>query len=158
MTYKSKRTLASMLSGLLLILAYILTALGPHAPEASDMKGWAILVLIFIGIGIAATIVIQILFHIGFAVGMAVQKRGKDMEVLEQEIESLSKDDEMDKAIEFKSAQAVLVFCGMGVMAFLIALALGGTFVLSFHLLIGLTALGNFAEGIASIVYYERGV
>jgi hypothetical protein len=158
MSYKSKRTIASMVSGMFLILAYILTALGPNAPEATDMKGWAILVLIFIGIGIGAGIVILILFHIAFAVGMAVHRKGEDMEGLEQEIENLAQDDEMDKTIEAKSKQAVMVFCGAGFIGFLVALAFGGTFLLAFHLLIGLTACGNFVEGVLSIVYYERGV
>ena len=67
MSYKEKRTIVSILSGAILLVAYYLFAMNKiNSGDAAsdDLKFWATTILIFIGIGIAITIVIQIVFHI----------------------------------------------------------------------------------------------
>lgn len=76
MSYKEKQTIVSILSGILLLVAYIIYALnktqsGFASPD--DMKFWATAILTFIVIGIVATIVIQIIFHILLSVSIAVK-------------------------------------------------------------------------------------
>ena len=70
MSYQQKKAVVSTATGLLLLAAYILTVVsklraGLAAPD--DLKFWAGTMLIFIGVGIAATIIIQIVFHILFS-------------------------------------------------------------------------------------------
>ncbi|ULQ58769.1 hypothetical protein K7I13_09425 [Brucepastera parasyntrophica] len=60
MSYQSKRTITSMVTGIILAAVYIIYATGKTAPGPDNLKAWALLMLIFIGIGIAAVIIIQI--------------------------------------------------------------------------------------------------
>lgn len=76
MSYKEKQTIVSILSGILVLVAYIIYAInktqsGVASPD--DLKFWATAILTFIVIGIVATIVIQIIFHILLSISIAVK-------------------------------------------------------------------------------------
>ena len=158
MTYPSKKTLTGLITGLLLIIAYLVYALGNNAPAGENTKAWAVALLIFIGIGIAAMIVIQILFHIGYAIGIAVKERDCDDEQVERMVSSAMVEDERDKQIGLKSAHIGSICAGIGFIATLIAFALNFSAVISLHLLTGSFFMGGLIEGIISIYLYERGV
>ena len=68
MTYNSKRNIISMAAGIIAVVAYVVYICAGNAPATEDIKAWAKLMLVFIGIGVAAQIVIQIVFHVVFAV------------------------------------------------------------------------------------------
>jgi hypothetical protein len=161
MSYKSKRTITSMAAGLLLFAAYTVYGLGknlpgPESPES--LKSWALGMLIFIGIGVAASIVIQILFHLVFSIGIAVKEgEGNDKKV-ERIIESSMVEDEMDKLINLKSGHIGYICAGIGLAVALAALAFGASAVLALHILLGSFAGGSLMEGGMSIYLYERGV
>ena len=77
MSYSSKRTLVSMIAGTILIAAYSIYAFGKYAPAPEDLKSWAVSMLVFIWIGVAAVIVILILFHVAFAIGLAAREHAQ---------------------------------------------------------------------------------
>lgn len=158
MSYNSRRTIATMIVGVALVIAYIIYALGKSAPSSGDIKSWAIAMLIFIGIGIVASIIIVILFQILSAIGIAIKEREKDDEEVERIISSSMVEDERDKIISLKSNFIGYCFAGFGFVAALVALAFGMTYLFALHVAMGAFVVGSLAEGIVSIVYYERGV
>jgi len=161
MSYNSKKNIASMIAGVLLIAAYIIYASGGSAPAPDDLKAWAIVMLIFIGIGIAVTIAIMILFHIAFAIDVAVKERSQGQEPdknIERVINSSMLEDERDKLIELKTDRVEYAFAGFGFMGMLIALARGISAVAALHIMLGAVCLGMLAGGGVGIYYHERGV
>ena len=161
MSYKSKRTIASLGAGILLLIAYLVYASGSHAPAQEDIRGWATLILAFIAISVGVLIVIQILFHIGYSIGIAVKEKlteDTDDKEVERIVASAMVEDEMDKLIALKSTHAGYVCAGLGFVAALTALALGKPIVAALHILAGAAFLGSFVEGCISIYLYERGI
>ena len=158
MSYNSKRTIASMVAGVFLIVAYAIYAFGEHSPTTEDLKSWAIAILVFIGIGVAAVIVIQIIFHIAMAIGIAVKEREHSDKEIEKNISSLMVEDERDKLINLKSAHIGYIFAGIGFALALVGLAFGMPGVFALHILFGAFAIGSVVEGIATVYFYEKGV
>ena len=163
MSYTSKRNIASVVAGIALIAAYIIYATGANAPATEDIKAWATAILIFIGIGIVAQIVVQIVFHIALTIGIAikeeVQNGNKDCsEAVERIVKSEMVEDERIKMIALKASRKGAWFVVAGIIAALISLAVGAETVIALHILFGMTALAAIMEGITSIIYHERGV
>jgi hypothetical protein len=161
MSYKSKRTIVSMIVGAILIIAYIIYAFGDHSPAPDDLKAWAIAMLVCIGIGVTAVIVILILFHIAFAIGLAAKEHAQGRspdENVEREMSSQMVEDEMDKLIAFKAQRVGHWFGGLGFVAALVALVFGMPVVSALHIPFGAAAVGSCMEGVMSIYFYERGV
>jgi hypothetical protein len=89
-SYQVKRTIVSIATGVLILAAYCLWALGKArlgvaAPD--DLKFWAGAMLVFIGIGVGASIVIQIVFHILLSVGIAVKKQVRNGKCDDKDVE-----------------------------------------------------------------------
>jgi len=164
MSFKSKKMISSAAAALALIVAYVVYALGEKAPAADDLKGWAIAMLVFIGISVAAMIVIQILFHIAFAIGIAVKeglasKEGeRDDKTLRRIFDSETVEDERDKLVELKSARIGYIVAGAGFIAALVALLLDMPALYAIHIVFGSFFIGSAAEGVAGVWQYERGV
>ena len=158
MSFKSIRTIASMIVGVLLVIAYIIYATGAQAPAPDNLQAWAKAQLIFIGIGVAGVLLTMILLHIALAISTAVKEREKDTQALERIIESTTLDDEMDKLISQKAARVSQFFLGLGVIAFLLLLAFQGSMLFALHVLLGSFFCGNLIEGCLSVYLYERGV
>ena len=163
MSYSSKRNIISMAAGIVLIIAYIIYAKGENAPALEDIKAWAAAILIFIGIGIGVQIVVQIIFHIAITIGIAVKeevKAGnkKGGETAERIIKSEMIEDEWIKIINLKASRTGSWFMCLGVIAALIALAVGVATVIALHILFGMSALASVAEGFTGIIYHERGM
>ncbi|MCL2023735.1 MAG: hypothetical protein FWG82_05125 [Oscillospiraceae bacterium] len=158
MSYNSKKTVVSMATGILLAVIYIIYALGDRAPAPDDVKAWAVAMLIFIGIGVTAMIVIMVLFHIAFAIGIAVKENDCDDKEVERIVKSSMVEDERDKLIERKSTHIEHTFVGMGLIAALIALACAMSIVAAVHIMLGATIGGMLIGGCQNIYYHERGV
>lgn len=161
MTYKSKRTLASMIVSTALYIGYIVYAIGKYQTDSGDIKSWAISMLIFIGISIVAQIVIQILFHIGLAIGIAVkeERNGKgESDSATRNLNSSMVEDEMDKLIKLKSDRVGYICAGIGFIVTLAAFAFGLSTVLAINILFGSFAVGTFIESGLNIYYFEKGV
>jgi hypothetical protein len=158
MSYSSKKTIVSMVSGLLLIAAYLIFALGSSSPAPDDLKSWAVAMLIFIGIGVALTIAVQILFHVAVAIGVAAKEREQGDKQVKRMVESTMVEDERDKLISLKSAHIGYFCAGFGFIAALMALAFGLSALAALHIVCGAFAFGSLVEGGINIYYYERGV
>jgi hypothetical protein len=133
---------------------------GAVAP--GDLKFWASTMLIFIGIGIAATIIIQIIFHILLSVSIAVRKKIQDEECSDKEIEKTIEleivEDERDKLIELKSMRIGFVVAGMGFVGALVSLVLNYSPVVMLNILYISFCVGSLLEGAGQLYYYRRGV
>lgn len=158
MTYNSKRTIASMITGIVLFISYAVYAFQKYSQGITEIKFWAVAMLVFIGIGVAGAIVIQIIFHIVYAIGIAVKERDQSDRDVERMIAASVVEDERDKLINLKSAHIGYIIAGIGFISALISLALGSSEIFALHLVFGTFAIGSFVEGGISVYLYERGV
>ena len=165
MSYQVKKTFASIISGVIVLGAYLFFAFSSYqsgllAPD--DLKSWAQLMLIFIGVGIAATIVIQIIFHIILSVGIAIKENIKNGGCADQEIENKIQleivEDEMDKLIELKSLRVGVIVAGVGFIISLIILVLSYPPMLMLNTVFISFSFGNILEGFTKLYYYKRGI
>src|SRR6187431_656752 len=98
MSPKSKSTIATMVVGLGVLIGYVIFTNSATASGPQSVQWWATTILIFIAIGIVATIITQILFRIFMAIGISISQGGGDSkEVLRTMNWSLA-EDEMDRA------------------------------------------------------------
>ena len=163
MSYQEKKAIVSLVTSALLFSAYCVYAFGKAGmAHLNDLPFWAKTILIFIGIGIVALIIIQIVFHILLAVGKAVQKKIKDENIDDEEIEHELKneivEDEMDKLIELKASKIGYSVLGFGLIAALVAVAFGASAVVLVNLVFASAWAGSFIEGLVQIRYYRKGV
>ena len=165
MSYQVKRIIVSLVSGTALLAAYCLYAFNPLRLSASADAGlaaWAKTMLIFIGIGIVATIIIQIIFHILLSISIAVKKKIKDESCEDKEIErSINAEiveDEMDKLIELKSSRIGFFVSGFGLVAGLVELAFGLSPVVMLNTVFLTFMAASLLEGVVQLVYYRKGV
>jgi hypothetical protein len=165
MSYQEKRTITSIVTGAAVLAAYLLYAFGKTGPGVTapeDWKAWAVTMLVFVGIGIAAIIVIQIVFHILLSIAIAVKKQvqtGKcDDDEVERAIKADMVEDERDKLIELKSSRISFGFGGFGFIAGLVALVLGYSPVVMINIIYLSFSAGTIIEGFAQLLYYRRGV
>ena len=165
MSYQQKKAIVSISTGLLLLAAYCFTAFGKvraglAAPD--DLTFWATTMLVFVGIGIAATIVIQIIFHILLSVSVAVKVKIEHGDCEDGKIDSMIAremvEDEMDKLIELKANKIGYSFVGFGFVAGLITLALGLPAAIMLNILFLASMLGSIVEGLIQLRYYRKGV
>ncbi len=165
MSYQEKKTITSILTGALVLAAYCIYAFGKHQPGAgtsSDLKFWAMTMLIFIGIGVAASIVIQIVFHILLSISIAVkgkiQNQDLDDKEIEKQIDAEMVEDEMDKLIELKSNQIGFILAVIGFVAGLVTLAFGNPPAVMLNILFISFSAGSLLEGFAQLYYYRKGL
>jgi hypothetical protein len=165
MSYQEKRTVVSILSGVLVLAAYCIYAFSRSSSGAvapGDLKTWAGTMLIFIGIGVVTSIIIQIVFHILLSISIAVQKKIQDEKMDDKEIEksihSEMVEDERDKLIELKSNRIGFFFAGIGFVAALIFLVLGFSPVVMLNILFISFSVGSLLEGFLQLYYYRKGI
>ena len=143
--------------------AYCIYALGKFkrvTVAQGDLKFWASTILIFIGIGIVAMIVIQIIFHILLSIAMAVKdqvQNGKcDDKEIEKTIEVEMVEDEMDKLIELKSMRIGFIFVGVGFVLASVSLVLDYSPAVMLNICLFLSASVAMIEGFTQLYYYRR--
>ncbi len=165
MSYQESRTVVSLVSGAAILAAYCIDTFGRYqagAAGADELKFWGGAMLTFIGIGIAVSIVIQIVFHILMSIGIAVNKKMLNRQTDEKEIDKAINaemvEDEMDKLIELKALRVGYYFSGMGFIAALIFLALGYPAAVMLNILFLSFSGGGLVEGLAQLYFYRRGV
>lgn len=165
MSYQEKRTIVSIVSGVIILGAYCVYSYGKYQSGAiatDDMKFWATTILIFIGIGVVASIVIQIVFHILFSIAIAVKEqvqKGKcDNKQIEKTLELEMVEDEMDKLIGLKSMRIGFAIAGIGFIAALVSLVLNYSPVVMLNIIFVSFSIGSMIEGIAQLYFYRSGV
>jgi hypothetical protein len=165
MSYQEKRTVVSIVSIALVLVGYCIYAFDRYSSGVvapGNLKFWAGVILIFIGIGIAATIVIQIVFHILISISLAVKKKIQDETIDEKEIEksidSEMVEDEMDKLINLKSNRIGFIFAGIGFVAALVSLVLNYSPVVMLNIMFISFSAGSLLEGFVQLYFYRKGI
>ncbi len=165
MSYQEKRTIVSILSGAALLTAYCIYAFGQSQAGAlgeADLKSWANTMLVFIGIGVVAVIIIQIVFHIllsiSIAAGKAIRHEDYSDKAIEKSIQTEMVEDEMGKLIELKSTQVGYFCAGIGVVAALASLALGYSPVVMLNVLFISFMVSSLLEGFVQLYFFRRGI
>jgi hypothetical protein len=129
---------------------------------ADDLKFWAGTMLLFIGIGIVAIIIIQIVFHIFLSISIAVTEQvqnGKcDDKEIGKTIELEMVEDEMDKLIELKSMRIGFAITGIGFIAALVSLVLNYSPAVMLNIIFVSFSIGSMIEGIAQLFFYRTGI
>jgi hypothetical protein len=165
MSYKEKRTIASIVTMLSIVTAYYVYAFnkvqaGLAAPD--DMKIWATTILTFIGIAIVASIVIQIIFHILLSIGIAAKSQlqnGKcDEKEVEREINQEMIEDEMDQLIELKAMRIGFAMAGIGFVAALVSVVLDYAPAIMLNILFLSFIVGSMIESVTQLYFYRRGI
>jgi len=164
MSYQEKKIITSIVSGFILMGAYVMHALDRYragTAPADDLALWAGMMLRYIGIGIIVTIILQIVFHILLSVGIAVREKMRDEtcedKVIETTIKQEMVEDERDKLIELKSLRVGFILAGIGFIAALLCLVLGYPPVLMLHILFFSFFTGSIFEGFSQLYFYRRG-
>ena len=161
MSYTQKRTLAQMTITALIFAAYALVAFSRLLLEDS-LRDWAVMMLIFIGVMVLASIVFQIMFHILLSVGIAAREAIHNHNVeddrIEEALEGEFIEDERDKLISLKSSQAGCIASGVGVFAGLISLLYNVPPALMLNIIFASFFLGSIVEGVTHLVLSHRGV
>jgi hypothetical protein len=165
MSYQEKRTITSIVTGALVLGAYCIYAFGKVQSGAviqGDLKFWASTMLFFIGIGIVAGIVIQIVFHILLSISIAVKEQIRNGHVDDKEIEKTigadMVEDEMDKLIELKSNRIGFIFAGIGFVAALVSQVFNYSPVVMLNIMFISFSAGSMFEGFAQLYYYRKGI
>lgn len=118
--------------------------------------------LLFIAIGIVATIIIQIVFHVLLSVAIAVQAKVNDQNCDDKEIEKSIKTemvtDEMDKLIELKSSVVGFIVAGIGFVLALILVFLEYSPVFMLNIMFASFSVGSLLEGFTQLYFYRRGI
>lgn len=160
MSYQEKRTLTSLAGGILFLIAYCVYFFGGMAPrgQANEVQAMASALLALIGIGVGVQVVLQILFHIGRSIRMAVREPAQDGQALERELQSDMVEDEMHRLIERKAMKVGYGVAGAGFLAGLVCLALGWPVPVALHAQCLSLCVGSLMEGAAVLHYYRAGV
>ena len=165
MSYQEKKTIVSIISGIILLAAYCIYAftrvsLEMVAPD--DLKFWATTMLIFIGIGIVYTIIIQIVFHILLSITIAVKKKVMGEKCCDKEIEKTIDlemvEDEMDKLIELKSIRVSFIIAGIGFVSALLSMVFYSSAAVLLNIIFLSFNVGAIAEGITRLFFYRKGI
>lgn len=165
MSYQEKQSIL-MIGVQLAILAgycvFVLSAMREGTASLDDLRFWAVVMLVFIGIGVAAIIVIQILFHILLSIGAAVKTQittgHVDEGELEQTLELEMVEDGRDKLISLKSAQVGFIAAGVGFVSGLLTLVAGYAPGVMLNVMYLSFAGGSILERAAQLYFYRKGV
>ncbi|MBS3972983.1 MAG: hypothetical protein KGZ84_08205 [Erysipelotrichia bacterium] len=165
MSLQEKRSLFSVITGIILLMAYGIYVIGKlqsGSVDSEDIKFWANAMLLFIGIGIVVSIITQIIFHIVSAIMIAIKEKMINQDTSNEEVEKIINtemmSDEMDKLIELKSMRVGFIFSGIGFVCGLIALALNYSPVVMLNMVFASFSLGSILEGFQQFLYYRKGV
>lgn len=165
MSYQEKKTIVSILTGILLLSAYCIYAFnkvhsGMVAPD--DMKFWATAILIFIVIGVVASIVTQIVFHILLSIAITIKEQvqnGKcDDKEIEKTLELEMVEDEMDKLIGLKSMRIGFAIAGIGFITALVSLIMNYSPTVMLNIIFISFCIGSMIEGITQLYFYRKGI
>ena len=165
MSFQERRTLVNIIAGAGVLAAYCIYAFGKYnsgAVAEGDLVFWARTMLIFIGIGVAVTIVTQIIFHIvqsiSFAIQKSIQEKDCSDEKIEKYIATEMTEDEMDKTIETKSMWIGYVVVGIAFVAGLLTLVFGSPVMVMLNILFLALMTGSLLEGFVKLYYYRKGL
>ncbi|MGC5629829.1 hypothetical protein ACPYO6_16470 [Georgenia sp. Z1344] len=156
MSYRSKRSIAYIVGVVALVAAYVVVALG-RSGTGADLRSWATLMLIFAGLWVVVLVVVQMVFHVGLAVGVAATEAREDTSQVERIMRASMADDEQNSLIELRAGRVDAIVVGLGLVVALAAMALGASAVAGLHVQLAAVAVGSLAENVWTIVAHEGG-
>ena len=162
MSYLEKRTLATISTMALLYGFYAVFAF-PRLQMTDPLRSWAITMLIIGSLTIALVIIIQVLFHVLFSVGIAVKAALNNRDTIDEEkigeaIEGELIEDERDKLLAQKSSQISYIISGISFITGLVSLVLEAPPAVMLNLIFAAAYLGAVVEGIFTLILYQKGV
>ena len=162
MSYLEKRTLATISTIALLYGIYAVFAF-PRLQMTDPLRSWAITMLIFGSLTIALVIIIQVLFHVLFSVGMAIKAALNNRDTIDEEkigkaLEGEFIEDERDKLLALKSSQISYIISGIGFITGLVSLVMEAPPAVMINLIFAAGYLGSVVEGIFTLILYRKGV
>ncbi|TFG83269.1 MAG: hypothetical protein E4H20_05930 [Spirochaetales bacterium] len=161
MSYQVKRTITTLVAGILILAAYCAYTFGKSLSgivAPGDLKFWASSMLIFVAAGIVVIIVIQIIFHILFSIGIAIKQRDCDEKEIGRAIEASFVEDEMDKLIELKASRIGSILPGLGFVAALVALVGGSSLEVMLNIAFLSFFMGALVTSCVQLLYYRKSV
>jgi hypothetical protein len=148
MTYQEKQNVVNIVSGLLITAVYALIVFQKHQQGVFDLtrdfNKWGLLFLIFIGVSVAARIVILIIFHIINAIATREEK--------------VPEEDERDKLVKLKALRNSYYAFTSGFVLSVIGLALGMPVHWIFIAFVVVGLIAEILENSSQIYYYRKGV
>jgi hypothetical protein len=148
MSYEERNAWVELFANVLIISFFgyrVWTLSGEGAfGGANGLTVWARTVLWMIPVSIVVTIVLTILFNIGAAVAMRDHDPG-------------FVSDERDKRFGSRGMIAAIVVASAGWVIGLVLLALGGTALVTFNVILFAFAFGAFASQAVRLYFYRRG-
>ena len=169
MSHQEKRTLVSVLAETAILITYCIYAAEKAQTSSAmpvDLKSWAMAILTFLSIGIAAMIIIQIIFHILFSISLAITEQVKhgtcndpDLEKkIGKSIKLEMAEDEMDELIGLKSSRIGFAVVSLGFIAALLALIFNYSSVVMLNTLFISFIVATMSDGLTQIYFYHSGV
>jgi hypothetical protein len=165
MSYQEKRTLVTIIIGFFVLVIYCVYGYSNYRNGViliDDLSSWAKLMLIFIGIGVLATIITQIMFHIIYSVAIAIREKATHPDISDKDLEKIIKQtmitDEMDKLVELKSMRVGFIIAGTGFILSLFFILFGFSATVMIHTAFISFSFGSMCEGLMQIFYYRRGI
>ena len=167
MYYQEKKTIVSIIAGLLILAAYSFYGFSKYqevgAGLLNDLGFWAAAMLTFIGGGIVVAILTQIIFHIVLAVTNEVAKEMSNQSCGEknenfEELEISEEEDEMDKLIALKAMRNSFGIVGVGFIISLVSLYLKMPPAIMLNIIFFSFSLGSLFEGFSQLYFYRRGI
>ena len=172
MYYQEKKTVVTILSGILVLAAYSVYGLMKYqavgAKLLQDTKFWATTMLIFIGAGIVLIILTQIIFHILLAVSHEVKKeiakagaysaRGKEIDNSDRSLEISEVEDEMDKLIALKSMRNSYILVGLGFVLSLVSMVMEMPPAVMLNVIFLSFQVGSILDGFSQLYFYKKGI
>ena len=148
MTYQERQNLVNIFSAVLITGIYSLIVFQRHRDGVFDLtrdfSKWGILFLIFIGVSVAARIVIQIVFHIINAIATRE--------------EDVPKEDERDKLVKLKATRNSYYAFVSGFVISVVGLALGMPVHWIFIVFVISGLISEIIDNSSQMYYYRKGV
>lgn len=148
MTYQEKQNVVNIFSAVAVTFIYAWLVLQRQQQGQFDLREdfrqWGIVFLIFIGISVAARIIIQIIFHIGNAIATREEK--------------IPGEDERDKLVKLKATRNSYYAFASGFVVSVVGLALGMPVYWIFLAFVLFGMISEIVDNGSQIYYYRKGV
>lgn len=172
MSYQEKKTITSILAGLLIIILYCIYGVTKYqelgAEILNDLTFWSTAMLVTMGGGIVLMIVIQIVFHILLAIAnevarevakeVAKKSNSGDKVVVFEEMEITDLEDEMDKLISHISLRNGYFVLYAGFITALVTLYFKMPPAIMLNVMFLSFFGGSLLEAFSQLYLYRRGV
>lgn len=156
MSYQEKKRLVNIISqvGFLILFAI---EIGPQC-SSIDLSSTAMMILKYIAYMVGLTVIIQIVFHVGLSVGIAVKNREAGEEVITKRVNAEFVEDERDRLMDLKGTKIGYAVAGAGLLLSIVLVAFEIISAAQMLTLIYISyALGSMVEEAVVLYLYRRG-